>query len=145
MQCVATEIKKNSALDSSSKNSLKTNMSYFFKTQDDEPELLPATFTFNSETGAAIGEFSYRTFSSGANADTVWKDFGTVLSNQEEDVGDMLQSNNVIIYDRNYPTDTGSIEGWSNNQDGRRYSHRVYHDLKVELTHFQIQYRNMYL
>ena len=62
-----------------------------------------------------------------------------------EDVGDMLQSNNVIIYDRNYPTDTGSIEGWSNNQDGRRYSHRVYHDLKVELTHFQIQYRNMYL
>ena len=146
MQCVATEIKKNSALDSNAKARVKLNMSYFFKTQDEEPELLPATFTFNSETGTAIGNFSYRTFSSGANANTVWKDFGTVLSNQEEDVGDMLRSNYIIIQDRNYADDHGKIVAWSSSSDvSKSYSHRIKHDVEGGLTNLQLLYKNMYL
>lgn len=70
----------------------------------------------------------------------------STIINATENVGDMLQSNNIIIYDRNYPTVNGNIIGWQDNtEDGKKYSHRIYHNLNVDLTHFQIQYRNMYL
>ena len=67
------------------------------------------------------------------------------LLDATEDVGDMLRSNNIIIRERNYPTESGKIKSWEDTIEGKTYSHRIYHDLSVPLTNFQIQYRNMYL
>ena len=67
------------------------------------------------------------------------------LLEASEDVGDMLRSNNIILRDRNYPNENGKIVHWENTIKGKTYSHRVYHDIEVPISNFQIQYRNMYL
>ena len=147
IQCVACEAEKNSSVKTSAISSLRTNMSYFLKSIDEEePTLFPATFSFNSETGEALGTFSYRDASGTVTADTVWTTFGTELINQVEDVGDMLKSNYIIIQDRNYPTSEGKIENWrSTNDTTKQYSHRISHDFTNGLTNIQILYKNMYL
>lgn len=91
----------------------------------------PATFSFNSKTGQAIGSFNY------------YADGLTLLTNQEEDVGDMLRSNYIIIQDRNYPTAQGKIESWI--AEHKEYSHRILHDVSGGLKNIQILYKNMYL
>lgn len=94
----------------------------------------PATFTFNSKTGEAIGIFSY------------YPDGSTLLQDQEENVGDMLRSNYIFIQDRNYPTSQGIIESWVDTTDAtKQYSHRIYHDVDGGLTNVQVLYKNMYL
>ena len=94
----------------------------------------PVTFTFNSKTGQAIGSFSY------------YDDNMNLIENQEEDVGDMLRSNYIIIQDRNYPTSDGIIEGWSDaNTTTKQYSHRIFHDVTGGLNNIKILYKNMYL
>ena len=115
------------------------NMTYFLKNTSNEYQ--PMTFVFNSETGEAVGTFSYRTIGSGTVSN--WATYGTLLSNQEEDVGDMLRSNYIIIRDRNYPTASGAIVGWEAN--GKTQSHRIYHDVEVPLYNLSIWYKNMYL
>ena len=62
-----------------------------------------------------------------------------------EDVGDMVQSNNIVIRDRNYPNASGKVVKWMPTDPGREYSHAISHDLAVPLRKLQIQYRNMYL
>lgn len=94
----------------------------------------PITFSFNSKTGEAVGNFSY------------YADGVTLTTNQEEDVGDMLRSNYIIIQDRNYPTDQGKIQGWlETNDTTKQYSHRILHDVSGGLSNIQILYKNMYL
>ena len=89
------------------------------------------TFTFNSATGEAIGKFKYKEKASG--------EFKEV----EEDVGDMLCSNYIIIRERNYPSSTGAIMPWEHGHE--EYSHCIYHDLPVSLKNLSILYKNMYL
>ena len=92
------------------------------------------TFTFNSENGDAFGKFQYRTINNTEN----------VISNAvTEDVGDMLLSNYIIIRDRNYPTEQGTIVAWTS--DNKQYSHKFYHDVEGGLESIQILYHNMYL
>ena len=91
----------------------------------------PVTFTFNSKTGEAVGVFNYYT------------DGSTLSQNQEEDVGDMLCSNYIILQDRNYPTNKGKIECWT--AAHKEYSHKIQHDVQGGLTNIQILYKNMYL
>ena len=90
-----------------------------------------ATFTFNSKSGEAIGIFSY------------YEDGSTLSSNQKEDVGDMLRSNYIILQDRNYPTENGTIESWTSSH--KEYSHRITHDVVGGLKNISILYKNMYL
>ena len=63
----------------------------------------------------------------------------------KEDVGDMLQSNNIVIVDRNYFTSEGKVINWADTEEGHRYSHKIWHDFPCSLTNFQIIYKNMYL
>ena len=116
----------------------------------------PATFTFNSETGAAIGKFKYRKISQlpSIGSGNTWNltdegGWGSAHDGEyveiEEDVGDMLRSNYIIIQDRNYPTVDGKIVGWQNTPQGRTYSHRILHDVDTPLTNLSILYKNMYL
>lgn len=85
------------------------------------------TFTFNSENGEAIGEF---------------KNQNNVVT-FKEDVGDMLNSNYIILRDRNHPTADGYITEWHEND--KLLSHRIYHNIPGGISNLQILYKNMYL
>ena len=87
-------------------------------------------FSFNSKTGEVLVSYSIL-----GN--------GTIT----EDAGDMLvSSNNIMIRERNYANSFGKFVHWENtNEEGRQYSHRIYHNLPVSIQNVQILYRNMYL
>jgi len=111
------------------------------------PVPYPVTFTFNSETGAAKGRFQYREVTSAiADSMATWENYGLNENFREEDVGDMLRSNHIIIRDRNYATDNGRIMNWSGaTEKTKSYSHCITHDIGTPLTNFSILYKNMYL
>jgi len=90
-------------------------------------EVNSVTFRFNSENGEAIGIFK------NASGEKTF----------EEDVGDMLRSNYIILRDRNHPTMDGYISGWTENDKLR--SHCITHDIDGGITNLQILYKNMYL
>jgi len=72
-------------------------MEYLLK--DTEGEYFPVTFSFNSETGEAIGYFKYRQVTTEVpENEEAWESYGNILLTPEaEDVGDMLRSNYIII------------------------------------------------
>lgn len=107
----------------------KTKMQRMFVENN---SMAPATFIFNSETGKAKATFKYHTVLS-----------TSIFVTKEEDVGDMLRSNYIIIRDRNYATTSGQIVAWQ--QAHPEYSHKVYHDVNGAMTNLQILYKNMYL
>jgi len=74
-----------------------TCMSYFLK--DSHGDCLPVTFVFDSDSGEAKGYFKYRTINNTVpQNNNGWSSYGTILSTPvEEDVGDMLKSNYIII------------------------------------------------
>ena len=113
---------------------LQNEMSDFLKNSNGEVQ--SATFIFNSETGEAKGQFKYRTLSSTPNVISI---------PVEEDVGDMLRSNYIILRDRNRPTASGVITGWTDSATGRLNSHRIRHNCSVSLSNISIAYKNMYL
>ena len=123
--------------NSSYASELCNSMKNFLMNGNEGPAL--ATFTFNSETGAAIGIFGYKTIVDGAE----------VFTQATEDVGDMLRSNYIVIRERNYPDKKlGVVTAWQNNNDETRsYSHCISHNLPSgsPLYSIQIEYRNMYL
>ena len=139
IKIVDTMIANNMSRNSSTLSTMRTAMSYFLRNMSGE--YYPMTFTFNSETGEAKGIFSYRTVTNSTVSD--WSTYGNLSLNQEEDVGDMLRSNYIIIRDRNYPTATGAIQSWTVN--GKEQSHRIYHDVATPLSNLSILYKNMYL
>ena len=131
------------------------SMSYFLTIPDSvDPSVIPsATFTFNSQTGSAIGRIKYRKIAQLPNLGTgntwdltAWGEMHTGnFVAIEEDVGDMLRSNYIIIQDKNYPNSNGKIVGWQDTTQGHTYSHRIIHDVNVPLTNLSILYKNMYL
>ena len=104
----------------------------------------PMTFSFNSKTGEAIGQFSYRepTAALSISGDNT---ASSRLINATEDVGDMLKSNGIYISDRNYPDIHGKIVRRTNSGKGRTYSHSIHHNFSQTITNLQIAYKNMYL
>lgn len=138
-----------------------TLMSYFLR--DSSGNIMPATFTFNSETGEAIGQLKYRnsdfefvTQSNESNSEEEeesenqqvvdpWTTYGydnnTIL--HTENVGDMLRSNYIIIQDRNYATDDWGVVEWS--EENPTACHKITHDVATPLSNFSILYKNMYL
>lgn len=120
------------------------NMQYFLKNQDGE--MLSSTFIIDNKTGEVTGKLQYRDIVNGVSmSSSNAQNYGTV-SFHEEDVGDMICSNHLIIEDRNQPTESGSIMAWSaSNETTRLYSHRIKHDVVTGLKNFFITYKNMYL
>lgn len=92
-------------------------------------ENYPPIFTFNSETGEATGKFYVKVLK---GTETIEKETFTVI---EENVGDMVRSNYLVIEGRNYPNSDGSITSENcqvitSNED---------------LTNVLVIYKNMYL
>lgn len=92
-------------------------------------EYYSANFIIDNKTGKVTGEFKFR-------------DKEDEEKNEKEDAGDMIRSNYIIIEDRNYPSEEGIIERWT--EDNPQYSHRIYHDVDNGLINFSIDYKNMY-
>lgn len=108
-----------------------------------------ATFTFNSQTGSAVGIFKYRNAVTVQSNDTEWSTYvnRTSLIEKTENVGDMVKSNYIILQDRNYPTDDGIVTSWDTdtNIGYPWYSHMIKHDCATALINISIKYKNMYL
>lgn len=120
-------------------------MAYFI--QDEQGNFLQSEFTFDSKTGAAVGELKYRVPNAEIPLVNEWNTYCyNTLTTHEEDVGDMICSNYLIIEDQNYPTEDGHIKAWEGTSDATRsHSHVIQHDVENGLQHVFIKYQNMYL
>ena len=133
---------ENDAVATATKSDLNTNMAYFL--EDNSGVIQSVTFTFNSETGKATGTFNYRTVSDNSpQGNFASYEAASLTTEKEEDVGDMLRSNYIILRDRNMPTDQGYIKEWE--VDHKLQSHRIYHNISNEISKVSIWYKNMYL
>ena len=131
-----------------SMDDLKESMSYLLKDKSIDHKLYPVTVSFNSKTGEAIGTFTYRKPTDSVPNINEIANYGTIMTNQKEDVGDMLQSNYIVIRERNYPTINGQVVSWRddpNDPMAHSYSHRISHDMPLPLTNIQIEYQTLYL
>ena len=131
----------NNVVASATVSTLKTNMSYFLKTSDGK--IQSATFSFNSESGEAIGQFKYRTVNNSSVSNFSTYQASTINTVKEEDVGDMLRSNYIILRDRNMPTEDGYVTEWT--VANKQYSHRIYHNMSSSISNVSVLYKNMYL
>lgn len=151
----------NKVIDSFSEDTVGINkqeainrMKYFL--QDDNLQLFSSTFIINSKTGRAIGKMKYRKTTSAQVED--WATYGVVIDDSaeenhkydqmihEEDVGDMIRSNYLIIEDQNQPNENGHIVAWEATSDTTKlHSHIVTHDVENGLKNVFIKYNNMYL
>lgn len=116
-------------------------MKYFL--EDNDGNMLPSTFIINNKTGQALGNLQYRD----VNSTTIsnWSSYGDIRIH-EEDVGDMIYSNYLIIEDRNYPTKEGNVVAWTpSSEETKIHSHRIKHNVATGLKNFFITYKNMYL
>lgn len=121
---------------------IRNQMSSFFKL--DEDNYVSLSFSFNSKTGEALGEFEYRKPEGTLVLDSSNIQYSSVVD-AVEDVGDMLTSNNIILTERNYTNDYGKIVHWQNTEKGKKYSHKLTHNLPLPLENLQVEYNNMYL
>ena len=127
----------------------KEKMSYLFTTTRGGA-LFPMTFTFNSQTGEAVGTIKYRHCIDQATGELIDLDKDDELINyckqniieEKENVGDMVKSPYLIIEERNYPNASGNIVPW---MEGTNQSHRLYHDVENGLRNVFLEYKNMYL
>lgn len=126
-------------------------MGYMFQKTNSTAEqvlMLPMSFSFNSNTGEAIGELSYRSTTINGNVQEIEgiSDFRNYCKDNivtvKENVGDMVKSRFLIIEERNYPSENGTILPW---EQGQSYSHRMYHNVENGLTDIALDYKNMYL
>lgn len=133
----------NPIIDGVSLSNSIIRMGYFLKDKDNR--LLSSTFEIDNATGIATGKLQYRDIILNGIVPTDWQNYGTVTIH-EEDVGDMIRSNHLIIEDRNYPTKDGFIVAWQNiNEETRSHSYRISHDVHNGLKNVFVTYKNMYL
>ncbi len=102
---------------------------------DENSEIMPATFSFNFETGEMIGTFKYRSYTNN----------NYEIKTVEENVGDMIRSEYLIIDERNNFDDNGTLKNWEDTPNGKKYGYRTYHDVDNGLENFIIKYKYLYL
>ena len=123
-------------------------MRFMIRTKSVEEEYLPGTYVFNSKTGKATAKIQYRMPTTETPTSyNDWINYGTIMNEgnnvKEEEVGDMLRSNYLMIEDRNYPDkENGDINQWS--PDHPDASHKVYNDVANGLKNVIIKYKNLY-
>jgi len=123
----------------------------FFLMDADGITPLDSTFIIDSKSGRATAKLGYRGVLKEAAND--WLTYGNIYkidgindTRKEEDVGDMIRSNYLIIEDQNQPTENGNIVAWGDSNDKTRlHSHIIKHDVENGLKNVYIKYNNMYL
>ena len=123
------------------KEDIKSGMSYLFKNASGD--IQPASFVFDGKTGKARGTFSYRVATE-AVGESTWANYASGnLVTSEEDVGDMIKSNHLILDERNVLSDKYQVLAWQ--QDHPDYSYYVKHDVPNGLQALRFEFQNMYL
>ena len=114
---------------------------FLLSTNDGSDTLLSSTVCFNGKNGICTGVIGYNLIGN--------QTFGSTISLNknisEENVGDMIKSNHLILQERNYPDDEGFIRAWE--EEHKTYSHKLYYQGKENapaLQHFNITYQYMY-
>lgn len=124
-----------------------TRMKYFLINTTDGTSMLKSTFTIDSKTGRATAKLYYRASDNSVPASNAWASYGTIkVGGNEEDVGDMIRSNYLIIEDQNQPNNDGNIVAWADTNDTTKlHSHIIKHDVENGLENVFVKYNNMYL
>ena len=91
--------------------------------------LASASFSINCKTGISLGTFTYKNTSN-----------ENITS--EEEVGDMIKSNYLIIEEQNKFSDDGYVEKWT--AEHPEYSHKIYHDVTNGIANLLLTYDYMY-
>lgn len=128
---------------------LKDGMKYLFL--DGNNELMPAEFEFNARTGKAKGSFTLRDYnlitSSYAEETGTWAEFlegtGENFMQLVEDVGDMVNSNYLILDERNILDDSYTVQ--KRTEQHPDYSYEITHDVENGLKNLSFEYKNLYL
>lgn len=132
---------------------LKEGMSTLLCDNNDEP--FPAHFTFDGKTGLAIGKFTYRDISrvnitSGSTSlKTQVRNSASGVSvenyttTQEENVGDMVRSNYLILDERNVLDENYQVQAWTDLHPD--YAYLITHDVANGLHDLHFEFKNMYL
>ena len=124
---------------------LAINRMKYFITDKSSGNLLSSSFIINSKTGQATASVQYRIPGVTTPAANAWSNWGSIVE-IEEDVGDMIRSNYLIIEDQNQPTSDGHIVAWENtNEISRLHSYIIQHNVENGLQNVYIKYQNMYL
>ena len=130
------------------KSKAKELLSKFFK--DRSGNFVPMEFSFNSETGTAIGKYKYWKAASSDTNIIGYLNAGPTAAQQTanfvqytEDVGDMLRSNWLYIEDHNMFINGNEVHAWDENS--RANAHKITHNVPVPLEDLKIEYKNMYL
>ena len=124
------------------KADIKLGLSYMFK--DQYGLIMPAEFEFNSKTGRSRGKFTYRSATTSANSETDWTTYGLEnLVVSEEDVGDMIKSNYLILDERNVLDSRYQVQAWEITHPD--YAYYVQHDVPNGLQSLRFEFKNMYL
>ncbi len=124
------------------KDDIKTGISYLLK--DETGEILPASFNFDGRTGRATGTFKYRQATEIANSETQWSNYGVNnFVTTEEDVGNMVRSNYLILDERNVLDDKYQIQGWS--EANPEHAYYVKHNIENGLFSVRFEFQNLYL
>lgn len=113
----------------------KLRMKYFI-TSDGNTNYLPAIFSFDSKTGKSFGQITVRVAENDQYINNIASYPTRVV---EENTGDMLRSNYIILKTRNYPDSRGHI----NNEQCTKIS-TDYPTSCGGLQDFLITYKNMY-
>lgn len=111
-------------------------------TINDETVTTNFTVELDSKTGSASGTFEYYDLqfnSSNHNPVTITASMKKTL---KENVGDMVNSNYLLLDEKNYFSSDFQIKRWASNT--KTNSYRIYHTFNCILSNFSIKYRNMY-
>lgn len=131
------------AVDSNAVSNILSYMSFMFKDKTENNSFLSGDYVFNSKTGKATATLRFRKPTAALIPQGGIATYGEIVE-KEEDVGDMLKSNYLIIRDRNMPDEiSGNINAWST--QNKKASHRIYHDVETGLSNIMLKYKNMYL
>lgn len=96
----------------------------------------------NAKTGEATGSYIIRSYTVlTANADGVLSNTGLIGQRINENIGDMLQSNPLILTERNSPVDN-IILVWSETSPTNSY--KLINNLGVQMSNVSIEYSNLY-
>ena len=144
-----------SSAASSARGDLEEGMSLLLCDSSNEP--FPAEFTFDAKTGLAIGKFTYRdvnvvlNYTNGQTNGNSWRELLNNAANsnenymitQEENVGDMVRSQYLILDERNVLDGNYQVQAWEEAHPD--YAYLITHDVPNGLQDLHFEFKNMYL
>ena len=125
---------KQETIDDTFKNNFITRMKYFIC--NDGTTANEITCSFNSKNGEAKGKFNIRAADKSPEGISNEQIKDIVPELIEENIGDMVKSNYLIIDGRCYPNSAGYVT--------KRECKKIETDSPVDLTNFVITFKNMY-